>query len=255
MADICHFEQSPLFRNLTSAGWAPGAHQDILASLEKRRLLAHQDIFVEGDVVGDILLLESGWAYRYCLLDDGRKQIIQFFVPGDFIGPFTRRASSFASTITPADICRLARDRLAEVWSLQPALVAAIETILTRENELFAERMVSLGRRNAKERMAQFLLELQQRLDRVGMLRGDSFPLPLTQEHIGDALGLSVVHVNRTLRTMREEGIATVGFGRATIHDAHGLKLLAGFGYGRSDLPLDSRAILGEVAAKEAEVH
>jgi CRP-like cAMP-binding protein len=75
--------------------------------------------------------------------------------------------------------------------------------------------------------MAHLLLELFQRLDRVGLVADDSFGLPLTQEMMGDALGLSVVHVNRTLRVLREDGLATVGLGRATIHDPEALSAVA----------------------------
>jgi CRP-like cAMP-binding protein len=177
--------------------------------------------------MGDILFLREGWAYRYSLLGDGRRQVVNFLVPGDLVGPFTSTAKQFAATLTGSSVCRVSRRDLAHSNRDCPAFSAAVEALIAAEYDLLAERTVSLGRRNAKERMAHLLLELFQRLDRVGLVADDSFELPLTQEMMGDALGLSVVHVNRTLRALREDGLATVGYGRATIHDPEALSVVA----------------------------
>jgi CRP-like cAMP-binding protein len=220
---------SPLIRNLLASGWITDDEIPAISALRTRSVGSQRDIFNEGDEPGEIFLLKSGWACRYELLHDGRKQIIHVYVPGDLLGPYTRRATSCACAITDAELYRVSRADIGGLWRRSPALIAALEGMLAREHALYARRMATLGRRNAKERMACFLLEIGQRLGRVDLTRDGSFPLPLTQEAIGDTLGMSVVHVNRTLRQLREEGLATVGYGWATIRDFSGLHALAGY--------------------------
>ena len=218
----------PLLRRLMAAGSLADRDVSALNLTDTRPVARNNDIYCEGDAMGDILFLVEGWAYRYRLLGDGRRQIVNFLIPGDLVGPITPTARQFAAALTDSVVYRVPRRDIANGMRDHPAFFAAIEALMAAEYEMLAERTVTLGRRNAKERMAHLLMELLDRLDGVGLVADDSFPLPLTQEMIGDALGLSVVHVNRTLRTLREEGLATVGFGRATIHNRKGLSRLAG---------------------------
>jgi len=217
----------PLIRKLTSAGYIADRDIKVLEQSDVRSIGPNTDIYSEGDAMGDILFLRKGWAYRYRLLGDGRRQVVNFLVPGDLVGPFTPTAKQFVATLTGSSVWRVPRQDLANASRDCPAFSAAIEALIVAEFDMLAERTVSLGRRNAKERMAHLLIELLERLDRVGLVRDSSFELPLTQEMMGDALGLSVVHVNRTLRALREDGCATVGYGRATIHDPESLSLVA----------------------------
>lgn len=217
----------PLIRKLTSAGLLVDRDIRVLENSEVRTIAENRDIYSEGDALGDILFLREGWAFRYRLLGDGRRQVVNFLIPGDLIGPFTPTARQFAATLTGSSVCRISRREIADSNRDCPAFAAAIEALIAAEYDLLAERTVSLGRRNAKERMSHFLLELMERLDRVGLVSDNSFELPLTQEMLGDALGLSIVHVNRTLKALREDGLATVGFGRATIHDREALSVVA----------------------------
>lgn len=217
----------PLIRKLTSAGFIADRDIRVVEQSDVRSIVANIDIYSEGDAMGDILFLRKGWAYRYRLLGDGRRQVVNFLVPGDLVGPFTPTAKQFVATLTGSSVWRVPRRDLANTPRDCPALSAAVEALIVAEFDMLAERTVSLGRRNAKERMAHLLMELLERLDRVGLVHDNSFELPLTQEMMGDALGLSVVHVNRTLKVLREDGCATVGYGRATIHDPEGLSLVA----------------------------
>jgi CRP-like cAMP-binding protein len=185
------------------------------------------DIFPDGGSIGDILLLRRGWACRYRLLD-GRRQILGFLVPGDLIGPFTSTAPHFARTLTDASLQRVSRRALADGMKARPGLSAALAALIDAEYRMLAERAVRLERQNAKERMAHLMFGLYDRLNAAGLVANNSFALPVTQETIGDALGLSVVHVNRTIRSMHEEKIATIGFGHVTIHDLDRLSVLAG---------------------------
>ncbi len=217
----------PLIRKLTSAGLLADRDIKVLERSGVRTIAGKQDIYSEGDSMGDILFLREGWAFRYRLLGDGRRQVVNFLVPGDLIGPFTPTAKQFAATLTGSSVWRVSRREIADSNRECPAFSAAVEALIAAEYDLLAERTVSLGRRNAKERMSHFLLEFFERLQRVGLVSDNSFELPLTQEMMGDALGLSVVHVNRTLKALRKDGLATVAFGRATIHDPEALSLVA----------------------------
>jgi CRP-like cAMP-binding protein len=228
----------PLIRKLTSVGPVTNRDIKVLDCSHEERAPAGADLFSEGDSLGEVLFLRTGWAHRYRLLNDGRRQIVNVLVPGDLIGPFTPTAKQFAATLTPSSICRVSRADIARRMGDCPGFSAAVEALIASEFELLAERTVSLGRRNAKERIAFLLLEVYERLRRVGLVNGNSFELPLTQEVIGDALGLSVVHVNRTLRALREAKLATVGFGRATIHDLATLADVASAGEG-SQVPAE----------------
>lgn len=217
----------PLLRKLMATG---SLNKDDIRAFDRlaiERAPRETDIFSEGDSIRDLIFLREGWACRYRLLDDGRRHIVNFLLPGDIVGPFTPTARQFVAAITDLMLCRLSRETVANQTIGHSGISAAIETLMAAEYELIAERTVSLGRRNAKERTAHLLMELHARLDRIGRVDGNSFELPLTQENIGDALGLSIVHVNRTVRALREERIATVGYGRVTIHDLERLATLA----------------------------
>jgi|GEM_PF-665376 CRP-like cAMP-binding protein len=210
----------------------------VLDNAETQRIESSHDIFSEGDNRTTLAFLEDGWACRYRLLGDGRRQIINFHVPGDLVGPITPTAKSFAAAVSECIVRYVSRDTLFDRIGASMSLSAAIEVMFAADYEMMAERTVSLGRRNAKERISHLFLELHGRLDRVGLVRDGSFAMPLTQEMIGDALGLSIVHVNRTLRVLRQEGLVTAGFGRATIHDSERLIEVAGAQDG-SHLPVD----------------
>jgi CRP-like cAMP-binding protein len=196
--------------------------------MDTRRIGRHHDIFSEGDTLRDVLFLRQGWAYRYRLLGSGRRHIVNFLIPGDFIGPYFPTASHFCGTLTDVIVCQTPRSEFASVNRDCPALASALQAIMATEYRLLSERLVSLGRRNAKERMAHLLLEMYERMRRVGLIYEHSYEFPVTQEVLADTLGLSVVHVNRTLRSLREDGLAIVGFGRVSIGDLEGLADLAG---------------------------
>lgn len=196
--------------------------------LESRRISKHHDIFAEGDTLRDVMFLRQGWAYRYRLLGDGRRHIVNFLIPGDFIGPYFPTAAHFCGALTDIVLCQAPRSDFANVNRDCPALASALEAIMASEYRLLSERLVSLGRRNARERMAHLLVELYERMRRVGLVNDKSYEFPVTQEILADTLGLSVVHVNRTLRSLREDGLATVGFGRVCIRDLDGLVDVAG---------------------------
>ncbi len=249
-------DDEPLVRKFSAVSKLTDGDFEILESAHEQHSHRDTDIYCGGDQLNEILLLRSGWAFRYRLLDDGRRQIVHLLVPGDLIGPFAPTARQFAATLTSSAICRLPRRDVAakRERGACPGFAAAVDALIAEEYEHLAERLVSLGRRNAKEGMAHLLLELRARLACVGLVSDNSFELPLTQEVMGDALGLSIVHVNRTLRVLREERLATVGFGRATLHDVDGLALVADSETGEP-APATSRAPAGTARAMASPLH
>lgn len=211
-------------------GLSPLSDRDrkVIDSLDVKRIGRHQDILVEGDQPNGILFLKEGWAYRYRLLGDGRRHIINFLIPGDLIAPLFPTANHFVGALTDVVVCRASASEMDDLERRHEGLPAALQGVVACEFEMLLERTVSLGRRNAKERMANLLVELYNRTRRAGLAGDATFEFPVTQEMLADSLGLSVVHVNRTLRSLREDGMVTVWSGRVIISDLDRLMALAG---------------------------
>jgi CRP-like cAMP-binding protein len=190
------------------------------------------DLISQGDenVRGFIVL--DGWAFRSKMLPDGRRQILSFIVPGDIVGlfaPVTPVATSSVTALTELTVARQAPQDLVDTITSSPRLAAAFAWAAAREKEVFAEHILTLGRRTARERTAHLYVELWARLHFRGMTNGHALRVPVTQEHIADNLGLSVVHVNRTLRQLEKEGLLTVRRHEVTIHEMPKLQDEAGF--------------------------
>jgi CRP-like cAMP-binding protein len=171
----------------------------------------------------------KGWVCEMRVLPDGRRQIFSFGLPGD---PVLLHPAALAklrcvvalTSVECIDVARtLTRARDADRAQIAKAMDNAAD--LARERR-YAD-LVRLGRRSALQRLADLLLELHDRLDQIGMVDERGFHLPLTQEHLADALGLSTVHVNRSLKTLRLEGGATFRFNRVIQVDRARLAELA----------------------------
>lgn len=195
-------------------------------------LLKGQSLTPHDDDSDTVILLLEGWACRYKILSDGRRQITSFVLPGDLSGV---RACLFGVSDYETEAltdCRVARINGAEIANLfieQPRLAAAITWGSAREEAMLTERVVSLGRRNAKERIAHLFLEIHSRLAAVGVAERMAYELPITQEIIADCLGLSIVHVNRTLQAMRKDKLLEYRNGYVILHDPRRLKKLCSF--------------------------
>ena len=164
------------------------------------------------------LIIVSGWACDLRILPDGRRQIFSFLLPGDAIE--ARGAGSVGSrglvALTRLEVVDSGRQLAANAEGREALLLALHEAALRREERLY-DHLVRMGRLSAKERVLHLLLELWERLDRVGLVNGDTFKIPLTQEIFADALGLSIVHINRTLKELRGEGLVCIKSGTATL--------------------------------------
>jgi CRP-like cAMP-binding protein len=165
-------------------------------------------------------VIVSGWGCESRILPDGRRQIFSFLLPGDVVD-LTRSSQVGRRSFT--SLTRLEIVDAAVLLAAEPSDAAALTETLSAsvarmEDRLF-DHMVRIGRLTAKERVLNLLLELYDRLHAVGMVKDDTFRLPLTQEVFADALGLSIVHINRTLQQLRRAGRITLKGGMVTLHD------------------------------------
>ncbi len=177
------------------------------ASAERvRKFAARVDITREGDRPRDVHLILSGWACRYKQLEDGRRQIVSFFLPGDMcdLNVFILKEMDHSiGTITQVTIADLSREFFDEISAGYPRIATALwwETLVNAAIQ--REWTMNLGQRTALERMAHLLCEIFFRLRLAGLTDGLSCEFPLTQSDLADATGLSKVHVNRTLQELR----------------------------------------------------
>jgi CRP-like cAMP-binding protein len=197
-----------------------------------RTVQRHRDIITEGRSYGSLFIILEGNAIRYRILHDGRRQIVNIVLPGDIVGALGYlMESSLYSTraLTEVVVATIPFARLNMLNETHPKLVTKIFWWVSCESTIYAEHLVDLGRRSALERVAHFLLELLTRLQLVGLAEEQSFKIPLTQELIADALGLSIPHVNRVLRRLREDQLVVVDDQRVTVKDFDALSELADF--------------------------
>jgi CRP-like cAMP-binding protein len=223
----------PLARKLA---WFAGLSPDEMAMLDAlhsatRAIRRNREIVTEGRNYESLFVL-LGSAIRYRVLRDGRRQVLNIVLPGDFIGfpgCFFESALYSVTALTDAVVCTVPFTVLIGLFDRSPRLAAAIFWSFACEAAIYAEHLIDVGRRSALERVAHFLLELLTRLQVVGLADERSYQMPLTQELIGDALGLSVPHVNRTLRRLRDDGLVAIEEQRITLKDIDGLSVLADF--------------------------
>lgn len=189
-------------------------------------------IVKENERCMQLYLVESGWVFRSRGLASGRRQIVNYALPGDLLctDSLLFKASSFDLTArTPVTLARIEAPQGAEMFDKHPGLAAAVAWTMGQEESILAERVVSLGRRDSFEKLAHALCELDARLSAIGQMRGRTVELPLNQEDFADILGISVIHVNRTFRRMSEEKIAEYRKGAIDLLDKQRLAELSSF--------------------------
>ena len=191
-----------------------------------------------GEIVGEdrpsgqLFTLYSGWAFRYKTLSDGRRQILSFLLPGDFIGlqdEFADGHTHGVESVTGTTLCTFERDTLWDLFHARPKLGYHITWLAAREEKLVDDNLVTAGRRNASERVAMLLMHLYRRADRAGMVRDGWAEFPFNQQHIADALGLSLVHTNKTLRRLQRLGLYKLDGGWLRILEPHALETLGDY--------------------------
>ena len=225
---------SPLARKLSAFVALSDNELLILDKFHSRSksFVAGRDLVRQGQSEQAAYILAEGWVCSYKLQPDGSRQIVDFQIPGDFLGLRSVLLHTSDHSVEPITNIRAAEvlaDDLLQAFAETPRLATAILWAASRDEAMVVEHLVCLGRREADERVAHFLLELGSRLALVGMGTKAGYACPLTQYHLADALGMSAVHVNRVLRRMREAGLVTFRDGQVSFDDYGGLVKLAGF--------------------------
>lgn len=200
---------------LCRALWECGAEQGGIR-IARRTVPAGKDLFCQGEACDEAFNVISGWIFLYELLEDGRRQILQFALPGDLVGfhPGKSVLPFGAQAVGPAEVCTVPVARLMDAARHHPDVALGLACRLSADEELAYGRLTSVGRKSALERCASLLLELFYRLRRrAPEAPGETLRIPVTQAHIADALGLTPVHTNRTLSLLRQQGIIDYGHG------------------------------------------
>lgn len=206
---------------------------DLVQSLKRRehRLAAGETLIHEGQTDAPLYTLLEGWAFRYKTLSDGRRQILSFLLPGDFIGVQQKMGDAAAHgvvSLTDAAFCVFHRDALWELHRRSPTMGFNITWLTAHEESMVDDTLLSVGRRSAEERIASLLIILFKRAAALQDDAGrDGVPFPLTQQHVADGLGLSLVHTNKTMRKLERRGLHRIEGGRLHLRDVHTLARLA----------------------------
>ena len=189
-------------------------------------------IIAEGSASEDLYTLYSGWAFRFKTLTDGRRQILNILLPGDLVGLQEKLqdvSSHGVEALTAVSLCRFARNGLWELYRNHPGLGYDITWIAASQKDVLDENLLSVGRRNATERVATLLVQLYKRVKAIGQARETTIDFPLTQQHIADALGLSLVHTNKTLRRLTKLGFHRIVGGELTVNNPAALQRVADY--------------------------
>jgi CRP-like cAMP-binding protein len=205
---------------------------DYIARLKRDhiRVPAGTDIIHPGQDNAEIYTIFAGWAFRYQELSDGRRQILNFLLPGDLIGlqsSLLDPAEHGVEALTPVELCVHPRQRMLQVFGDMPKLAFDITWLGAREQNLVDDTLTTVGQRSAAERVGAFILMLYRRADALGLVTNNSFLFPLNQTHISDALGMSLVHTNKTIARLKRLGFFSIPNGSIVIHDPDGLAQFA----------------------------
>jgi len=230
----CPLRPLPLFQGHTPE------ETTLVQSLKRREIAlgAYETLIHEGQTDAPLFTLREGWAFRYKTLSDGRRQILSFLLAGDFIGVQQKMGDAAAhgvDTLTDALFCVFQRDALWELHRQSPTMGFNITWLTAHEESLVDDTLLSVGRRSAEERIAMLLILL---FKRAAALLPDAgvggVPFPLTQQHLADSMGLSLVHTNKTLRKLERRGLHRIADGRLVMRDVKALARLADlYGDGR----------------------
>ncbi|WP_026618127.1 Crp/Fnr family transcriptional regulator [Ensifer aridi] len=189
-------------------------------------------VFLEGEECEHLFTVLSGWGFRYKTLDDGRRQILNYVMPGDLIGlqgSLTGEMQHSIEALSPIRVCVFPRSKLSELYREYPELAYDLTWIAAREERMLDENLLSIGRRSALERAAYLIALLYQRATTLELFSGGWGSIPLTQQHVADTLGLSIVHTNKTLRKLADRGLIRWAEKGCDVRDIDGLLTLAGW--------------------------
>ena len=211
-----------------------------------RRVEAHRDIVRAGETVEQACLVADGLVARFAQMEDGQRQLVSLHLPGDMPDLHSLvlpAAPAPLVALAPTTLFHIPHSALRDLTVRYPAIAAAFWRECVVDSDIIAQWLVSVGRRDARGRLAHLLCEMAVRSHQLDRFADGAFLFPITQEQMADALGLTPVHVNRTLRALREEKLVRASRGEIVILDWEGLVFAAGFDPAYLQLPAlpDSR--------------
>ncbi len=226
--------QDALIRKLESFEELTDSERKALGTLvpRVRQVGARTDLIQEGDVPNNVHLILNGYACRYKMLPDGQRQIMAFFVPGDFcdLNVFILDQMDHAiGTISPCQTVEIPRQAIEEITMHHPQVTRALMWCTLVDGAVLREWLVNIGGRQADQRIAHLFCELLLRLEAVGRVTDNSYAFPFTQKDVADTMGLSDVQVSRSLRELRALGLIHLKHRVLTILDVERLKAYCGF--------------------------
>ncbi|MGB7411955.1 Crp/Fnr family transcriptional regulator [Sphingopyxis granuli] len=221
-------------RKLLSHSRLSADDQQAIASLpfSLRRLEPNEYILREGDLAKVCPVLLSGFAYRQKTSADGGRQIVALKIPGDaldFQSLYVDIADHNLQALTPVELAVFAQKDFEALVAPRPNIARAIIVDILIEGSISREWLLNIGRRNALGRLAHLLCELYYRVQQIALEEVGAFEFPLTQEQLADLLGLTPVHINRTIKILEKEGAVKRVSRRLTIGDVDTLRRIADF--------------------------
>lgn len=224
--EICPLRPLPVFREFEKQELA------YVSMFKKGELAVDKGttVLVEGSQSAHLYTVLSGWAFRYKLLSDGRRQILNYSMPGDLIGlqgSLMGEMQHSVEALSPMLLCVFERENLHELYRNHPGLAYDITWLASREERMLDENLLSVGRRTAVERTAYLIAFIASRAAAVGLNGKASVQIPITQQHVADTLGLSLVHTNKTIRKLIDRKLIAWRDGGCEVIDGEGLKDLA----------------------------
>lgn len=198
-----------------------------------------EEVFSQGEQTQHFYIVSSGWICLYMLLEDGRRQNVGFALPGDIVGYTSDPSDELdhaAVAVCNVTLCAVDRSTAADMFAHSPDLLGQVTDYLLWKTVQSRHLITSIARKTAVERVAYLFYELFLRSYLRDPQAGDTMAVPLTQSDIGDAVGLSSVHVCRMLSSLRSDGVLNLRHGKLTVHDPVRLSALAA---------LDSDSLLG----------
>lgn len=223
--ELCPLREKPHFREFDTE------ELGFISTFKRGELVvdAGATILVEGSHSAHLFTVLSGWAFRYKVLEDGRRQILNYVMPGDLLGlqgTIMGEMQHSVEALSPVTLCVFERDKLMTLYNRHASLAFDLTWIAAQEERILDEHLLSIGRRSALERAAYLLAYLHQRAKAIELFNGKTV-LPVTQQHIADTLGLSIVHTNKTLRKLAERGLIRWQERGCDVVDGKGLADLA----------------------------
>ncbi len=227
-------EQCPLHRQKSFRNFSD-EELHFVSAFKRGELLVDRGatVLAQGAKTPHLYTVLEGWGFRYKLLPDGRRQIVNYIMPGDLIGlqgMLMDEMHHSVEALSPMTLCVFERSRLMSLYRAHPDLAYDVTWLASREEYMLDENLLSVGRRSALERLAYLLAFLVSRARASGLISGKaSFTMAITQQHVADTLGLSLVHTNKTVRKLSDRKLLRWRDGGCEVLEEEGLAALAGW--------------------------